>query len=221
VEFEAIPSGVGQTLMNSLSYDWNFGDTYTEKGKKNSHVFEYPGEYIVVAHGAFANQKAIARHEITVLPMSLSMSRTATGDVVLTNSSKHEMDLGGFSLVGGTKFSFPKFTFLKAGGSMTIASKRITAQSGSMVALYDVLGVLAVADGQVTVPKINAPIGMVKPTPQKTASLVSEEPVLEEVVVEENQTVSIPIGKRGGDEENASQGVFKKFFSRVFGFFGF
>ncbi|MCR4285783.1 MAG: lamin tail domain-containing protein, partial [Candidatus Kaiserbacteria bacterium] len=42
VTFAVVPSGVGKTLESSLSYDWNLGDTYTEKGKNISHVFSYP-----------------------------------------------------------------------------------------------------------------------------------------------------------------------------------
>ena len=76
IEFEAMPRGIGKTLMNSLSYTWNFGDTYTASTKKTKHIFSYPGEYIVVSEARYANQKAQVRHEVTVLPVSFTIKKT-------------------------------------------------------------------------------------------------------------------------------------------------
>lgn len=56
VQFEATPSGIGETFMKSLVYAWNFGDTYTAEKKTASHTFAYPGEYVVVVEAVFAKQ---------------------------------------------------------------------------------------------------------------------------------------------------------------------
>jgi hypothetical protein len=136
VDFEVVPDGLGKTIMNSLGYTWNFGDTYTDTGKKTSHVFEYPGEYVVVVESVFAKQKAQVRHDITILPITFSLERTADGDIVLSNKSKHEIDLGGFTLEGVSSFVFPKLSLIKAGGKITISKKRIGENSGR-VSLWD------------------------------------------------------------------------------------
>jgi hypothetical protein len=218
VSFEAIPKGVGKTIMNSLSYTWNFGDTYTATGKKNTHIFEYPGEYIVVVEGSFAKQKAQARHEITVLPVALSISRTGNGDVVLKNNSKQEVDLGGFTLQGVSTLVFPKLTLLKAGGTLTISAKRLNAQKESAIALYDVLGVAVVQSGMVPVLKRVA-LTSNTVSSKRTVDTLSET-VPETVEVKKDEITYIPIGQQLAVNDEASEGLLKKFFSRVFGWIG-
>lgn len=75
VPFKVESRGIGESLMDSLTYDWNFGDTYTKSGKTVSHMFGYPGTYIVVVEGMYARHDSVVRHEITVLPVTLSISR--------------------------------------------------------------------------------------------------------------------------------------------------
>lgn len=216
VSFEAIPKGIGKTFMNSLSYTWNFGDTYTATGKKNTHIFEYPGEYIVVVEGSFAKQKAQVRHEVTVLPVALSISRTGNGDVVLKNNSKQEVDLGGFTLQGMNTFVFPKLTLLKAGGTLTISAKRISAQAESAVALYDVLGVVVVQSGAVPALKRVALTSSAVPS-KNTINL----PSLETIEPKKEEVTYIPIGQQlAVNDESPSEGLLRKFFSRVFGWIG-
>ena len=218
VGFEAFPKGVGKTFMNSLSYTWNFGDTYTATGKKNTHIFEYPGEYIVVAESAFAKQKTQARHEITVLPMTLSISRTENGDVVLKNNSKQEVDLGGFTLQGMSTLVFPKLTLLKAGGTLTISAKRITVQKESAVALYDVLGTAVVQSGMAPVLKRVALTN--NSVFSKRTVDIQPETVPETMEVKKDEITYIPIGQQLAVNDEASEGLLKKFFSRVFGWIG-
>lgn len=125
IDFEVTSSGVGKAIMSSLAYMWNFGDTYTGTGKKTKHTFKYPGEYVVIAHGVFAKQDATVRQEIKVLPVSFTLSRTSTGDILLENNAPHEVDLEGFTLRGVSSFTFPKFTIMKAGGTLTISKERV------------------------------------------------------------------------------------------------
>lgn len=136
IEFEAVPQGIGKTLMNSLVYSWNFGDTYVGNGKKISHVFSHPGEYIVVVEAVFAKQRVLTRHDITVLPTSFELSRTDSNDILLHNNAKYEVDIGGYVLQGDSQFTFPKFTYVKANGTLIVPKNRIGQQT-SVVSLLD------------------------------------------------------------------------------------
>lgn len=141
VSFDVTPSGIGDTLIDSLEYEWNFGDGSTAIGKEVVHSFSYPGRYVVVVEGSFKRQRQIARFEIEVLPVEIELSETRYGDFALTNASQSEIDIGSYRLVGHETFSFPKHTILLPGQSVVIEKEK-TGNSNAevMVALYDQAG---------------------------------------------------------------------------------
>lgn len=217
VPFEVIPDGVGDTFKNSLAYTWNFGDTYTGVGKKPTHMFTYPGEYTVVVEGEFAKQYALARHELTVLPVSFTLGMTETGDVTIKNSAKYEVDLGGFMLSGVNVFTFPKYTILKSGGTLTIPKARIG--GGQNIALYDTQRTLVTSYGTTAeqVNRIYAKATTVSEVvPKAQEELVSEIKVGEEKVGEVPKETVIQIGTAKKEESKGIAGFFKKIVS----FFG-
>ncbi len=148
VSFEVMPEGIGPTLTRSLIYTWNFGDTYTASGKTSTHVFKYPGEYIVMVGGEYAKASAFSRHEVIVLPVSFALSYTESGDVRIQNNAPQEVDLGGFRLGGSGSFTFPKFTMLKPKGVLTISKDRAHV-SGRDLSLFDTQGALVVSTAPV------------------------------------------------------------------------
>jgi hypothetical protein len=209
ISLEAVPDGVGKTVVSSLSYDWNLGDTYTEKGKSVSHVFRYPGEYVVVVEGSFAKQRAVARHEVKVLPVSFTLSKMPNGDVRVTNTASYETDLGGFSLRGGTsEFTFPKYTFVKANGTLTVPSLRIG--SAPALALHDGQGTLVVSTGAEA--RVPQPSFATRLQPQ----VVTEVPKDEAPLAGEESTVI----RIGADDATPQGGILNRFFARIARIFG-
>jgi len=146
IPFAVTPSGIGQTIMNSLTYTWNFGDTYGTSSKNTTHAFSYPGEYVVVVEAKFAKEKAIARQEITVLPLAVSLARSPVGDVLLHNNAKYEVDIGGFTLKSGASLTLPKFIILKPNATLTIGAQRLRAEQGRPISLYNALGMYVLSD---------------------------------------------------------------------------
>lgn len=142
VMFEVVPTGAGKTILNSLKYEWNFGDTYTADGKAPKHAFAYPGEYIVIVEATFAKRTVLMRHEITVLPLTVTLSRNEKGDIVLHNNAKYEVDISGYHLQGTQNFIFPKNSVLKSSGTLTIAAHRIGATPATTVTIRDGLETL-------------------------------------------------------------------------------
>lgn len=131
-----VPSGLGDTLLDSLTYTWNFGDGNVGSGKSVAHTFLYPGSYVVVAEASFARHIAYARHEITVLPVTFSLTRTAAGDVQIQNNAKYEVAMGGFTLRGTDAFVLPDHTILLPMMTLTIPKAKI-GTGISVVKLYD------------------------------------------------------------------------------------
>ena len=220
VQFEVTPSGIGETLMRSLVYAWNFGDTYTAGARKTSHTFAYPGEYVVVVEAVFAKQQAFTRHEVTVLPVLLELGRTPQGDVQLRNTAKHEVDLGGFMVHGDNAFTFPKYTFIKAGGTLIVPKDRVGAYA-SNITLLDTQKVAVASYGEkVSVPKQT--ILMQKSIKQEYSIAPAENVEQQEVVSTASVEVERVVGDviQIGNREVKERGVLAQFFNRVRGFFG-
>lgn len=209
VSFKAVPSGIGSTIEKSLSLDWNFGDTYTGKGKEARHVFEYPGEYVVVVEGAFAKQYAMARQEVKVLPVSFTLSRNAKGDIEVKNSANYETDLGGFTLRGGaTSFTFPKHTFVKGNGTLVVPAKRIG--NTSSLSLHDSQGVSVFALGG------GAPVFRPQMAAGGRPETVTAQPKMDAPVASAESTV-IRIGEPSAAPERGFLGSFFARIARIFG----
>lgn len=229
IELEASPSGIGETLMRSLNYSWNFGDTYTATGRRTSHVFEYPGDYTIVASAEFAKQSAMVRHEVTVLPALLTLTQSPAGDIVIKNDSKYEVDIGGFILEGNSKLTFPKYTFVKPSGTLTIGKSRIGGVS-TVVMLYDTQKILIASTA--TDADTIAPIALIRPKPlsilsREVVSTIPQAQVLsgDEVVQSletstKNEPISEPIQgtiQIGNSSVARSEegGMFTRFFRKL------
>jgi len=146
VSFRVQPSGIGETLMNSLTYQWSFGDTYSATGTDVSHSFGYPGEYVVAVEGFYARHRAVVLHTLTVLPVAFTISRADGGDIQIHNTAKYEIDLSGFRLKGDTELVMPQHTILLPNSTITIAPNRLETGSQKMIALYDTRGTVVASD---------------------------------------------------------------------------
>lgn len=141
----AVADGIGERLINSLRYTWSFGDFRGGTGRATTHTYTHPGTYVVMVEATYARHTAVARHQITVLPVSLSLRRTHAGDIVVHNETKHEIDLSGYTLVGDTTLVVPRHTTLLPEAEITIARGKIEEGPHKMIVLYDAGGTPAAA----------------------------------------------------------------------------
>jgi hypothetical protein len=137
IDFSVEPSGIGDSLIDSLRYQWNFGDGLVTTGKEVEHTFKYPGTYVVTVHGAYKRQEQVARHEITILPVRLSMTTNREGDIQINNDSKYELDISGYRLRGDETLTFPSYSIILPNQTITIAKERLGKSGEQMVAIYD------------------------------------------------------------------------------------
>jgi len=116
----AVPSGIGRTITDSLTLQWNFGDFTTTTGTRVQHRFRHPGTYLVTLRATFGRHDTLARHTVTVLPVALALTRTDEA-LFVSNKSVYDVDVSGFVLYGGSdRLTFPAYSYVAAQQSLRI-----------------------------------------------------------------------------------------------------
>ncbi|MCB9816309.1 PKD domain-containing protein [Candidatus Nomurabacteria bacterium] len=141
VSFVIEADGVGDHLIDSLSYEWNFGDGTVSGEKEPTHTYAFPGTYVVTSYAGYKRQEQVTRHEITILPVALSLTADAAGNIQINNDSPYEVDLSGFAVRGKDIFVFPPRSIILPQQTITLVGNKI-GTTNSMVAVYDTKGVL-------------------------------------------------------------------------------
>ena len=130
-------SGISKHIVNSLKYDWNFGDTNTASGPDVKYSYAYPGTYVVTVRAAYARHDQVARHEITILPVTFSVTRNDVGDIQIHNDSPYDVDASGYVVRGEKRVVFPPRTIILPRSTITIPKEKVGSEVGNMVAIYD------------------------------------------------------------------------------------
>jgi plastocyanin len=166
VTFSVTPSGIGHTIMNSLVYTWNLGDTSTGVGKSVTHTYEHPGTYLLVLEAVYRTRSVILEYLVEVLPMNLTLVRSTNGDLIVTNKTESTIDVSGYTLKGTTSFVFPKLSRIPAGSSLVIDKSRIGGNTVT-ASLADLRGAIVASVGAspTFVAKDAGPMTMVAVTP--------------------------------------------------------
>lgn len=123
--FTSKPAGIGRNLEASLIYYWNFGDGSIGYGKEVGHQYAYPGTYVVTLHSSFKRQEQISRHEITILPVAMSLTRSPMGDIQINNDSPYEIDISGYAVQGKQSFVFPNYSVLLPNQTVTVPAHKV------------------------------------------------------------------------------------------------
>jgi PKD repeat protein len=138
VTMKATPSGLGKTVLDSLSWQWNFGDgTATTRAAVVTHVYEFPGTYTVTVRAAFGRHEQIAELPITVVPTLVSITQSSKGDIQVNNDAPFSVDISGYRVVADRSFIFPPRTVMAPKGTITVSHYKVLQERGSDIALYD------------------------------------------------------------------------------------
>jgi hypothetical protein len=97
---------------------------------------------VVTLFASYKRQEQLAKHEITILPITLSLNTNRQGDIVINNESKYEVDLSNYRLQGTKTFSVPPRTFLLPNQSIVIDRSHIVEGGDRLVMIYDAEGVV-------------------------------------------------------------------------------
>lgn len=167
IDFFATPSGIGNALIQSLQYEWNFGDGTTAQTQETTHVYEYPGTYVVTVYAEYKRQEQVARHEITILPVAVSITMNREGDVQVNNDSPYELDISGYRVKADQEFVFPPRTILLPNQTITIPRQKLGATKSRLVSVYDAASALLASS---LPPMLQSPISVARDvTPQTVA----------------------------------------------------
>jgi hypothetical protein len=142
IDFSVKPTGIGDTLIDSLVYEWNFGDGLTSSKEETSHIFSFPGTYVVTVYGGYKRQEQVARHEITILPINVALTKNKSGDIQINNDSPYEIDVSGYRLRGDKVFVFPPRSILLPKQTITLSKNKLGDTDSKIIAIYDTEGVL-------------------------------------------------------------------------------
>ena len=187
IDFSLAVSGVGSTVDRSLGFVWNFGDGETVSGREVSHSFAYPGKYVVTVHGSFKRQETVSRHEITILPIDLSLTMNGSGDVQINNDSPYEVDLSGFRLRAEDLFVLPPWTIILPNQTITISRDNLGETTNRMISVSDQTGKLidSILPSSIVekVPEVVI-VDVTAATPLISAAAVSRQTASDEILVE-------------------------------------
>jgi len=127
IVFEGKASGLQKEPIENARFVWNFGDGVRAEGKKVSHAYRFPGDYIVVLDVASGYYSASDRARVQVEASAVTIARVGDGFIELMNGSNHELDLSGWTLrSSGTLFVLPDHTVI-AGNKKLVLANDVTA----------------------------------------------------------------------------------------------
>lgn len=177
VTFKVSASGLGKTILESLTYEWNFGDISTSESKETSHTYTSPGEFVVAAYATFVRHEQVARKTITVLPVAFSLAKNSAGDILIHNNAKYEVNISNYKIVGNLGIVFPKRSIILPNATLTIPKESLLTNSFTSVTLYDQKRVAVASTQQ----EVFVPVAV----PQKSVALASPKMSVSENVQKE------------------------------------
>lgn len=132
LSISADPAGVvgqplefrAETSSDKLAVTWVFGDGSVGYGSVVEHIYEYPGEYVVMASISNSGRKLSSRTTIKIADDTLSIVAADSKRVEVLNKGNTEVNLHGRSLAAeGRVFNFPEGTIIKAGQKISFPSR--------------------------------------------------------------------------------------------------
>jgi len=123
VLFRAVPTKFDKIPEQGIVYQWSFGDGTTGQSNNINHTYKFAGEYSVVVNAGYSDKQAVSRMTVKVVWPDISLAKIS-GGLQISNNSKTEINLEGWSLSGVAKaFIFPKDTLIPSGKKVIFADE--------------------------------------------------------------------------------------------------
>lgn len=93
-------------LLEQAIYDWNFGDGVQAKGISVSHIFDYPGDYVVFLKTYSGGSSAFVRLNLEVVSATIEITpvNVNSADVKISNKSSNELNLSDWQISSNNQF---------------------------------------------------------------------------------------------------------------------
>jgi len=145
LEFEGLALGLKEEPLSNARFLWNFGDGSSKEGKKVSHVYNYPGDYIVFLDVSAGEYSSSGRMNVKITKSSIKISNIeidSRGEflIELYNDSDEEVNISYWLLKSGnTTFSFPRNSIMGVRSKLVFPSsltKLNIVEGGNVDILY-------------------------------------------------------------------------------------
>jgi hypothetical protein len=134
---------------------------------------------VVTVYAHFGRHEQVARHEITVLPVALTLDQSPDGTVYVHNTAPYELDISGFVIDGYRRFTFPPRSIILPNQTITLSPNRRLGDIQTGVVMHDTEGVVVAHSAR-------------RNEVMATIANVSPSGVAESVVVRQPEPVSTP-----------------------------
>ena len=140
ISFEPVVAGGTKWSRGGQDTEWNFGDTYTSTDRRPTHQYRYPGTYVVSLVSEYEEEAVTLYHEITIVPLNLSLTQNRSGAVQVSNDAQYDVPLAGVTVAAAdTTYTFPPETHLKANNTITLPPTVFAPSTNSVLAVHDQL----------------------------------------------------------------------------------
>lgn len=172
------------------SHFWNFGDLTISELTAPTHTYTHTGTYMIRLTVEDIEGRITAQKEITVVDPLLTLERTKTGDVTITNNGTSAIDIHNFKLSGERMVIIPQDSIILSGKTITVPRPRINPGNKDFpVILFTPSGTMLAAlendlQGEPVVLKIETTIEKIK------QNIIAKIPV-QTMPVKEPETVTL------------------------------
>ncbi|MEW5907945.1 MAG: lamin tail domain-containing protein [Patescibacteria group bacterium] len=123
IKFSGRAFGLNKEPLENARYLWTFGDGAKAEGKNVLHIFQYPGDYIVVLNVSSGKYSASDRITLKLLANSLKIIDANENYITLKNDSNNIIDISNWFLrCNNQTFKFPETTLIKGDSNLQISS---------------------------------------------------------------------------------------------------
>jgi len=134
VYFSGQALGIEKEPLEGVRFLWNFGDGAFKEGQNISHIYKYPGEYIVALDVSSGKYSASDYALVKAVPSQIKISEANKDFIKLSNESNVTLDISGwFIRLENKTFKFPASTLIKANSTLIIPSSNSGLEAGSDV----------------------------------------------------------------------------------------
>ncbi|HEY4510338.1 MAG TPA: PKD domain-containing protein, partial [Candidatus Paceibacterota bacterium] len=194
--------GIKKEPLEGARYLWNFGDGGVKEGQNVSHIYQYPGEYMVSLEVSSLRYSAADYLLARVTNNELKITEANKDYIKLHNGSPNRLDVSGWIIKAENEsFTFPSGTLVKEKTSIIIPASisGISAEAGSGSELLYPNGskanVFSVEDGAQT--KIT----------ESGAGVLKEIEISSEPVPKKNITVEIAPSPNGAENKSSENAI--------------
>ncbi len=124
ITFEAKIKAAKNLLSGGLLAEWSMGDGTEKIGREISHVYQFPGDYIVILNAGLGGSTAASKVQVRIVDPSVSIQFSPLGYVRVDNVSDAELNIGGWLLeTENTRFVISRDTIISPRSSIRLPAQ--------------------------------------------------------------------------------------------------